>query len=219
MGAAVLVAVAVILIPEMLSGPSGSDAAPAGAARTAEEGGVRTYTIDLGERARSGANEAVPFEAGNTAAVEETPVPPPEVEQQPNVPAVAPATAVPLANVPAVVASTEPTPAERSVAPVKAPPASTPAPVPEAAATVRPSGGQNLPWVVQIGSFARQDTADRLSQDLKRRGYASFVVPFKPGAQTLYRVRVGPMRERTEADAIVQKLKREGTAATVVANG
>jgi cell division septation protein DedD len=72
---------------------------------------------------------------------------------------------------------------------------------------------------VQIGSFAKQTTADKLSQDLKRRGYASFVVPFKTGAQTLYRVRVGPMTERGEADAILQKLKREGTAATVVANG
>jgi DedD protein len=218
-GAAVLVAVAVILIPEMLSGPSGRDAAPAGAARTAEEGGVRTYTIDLGERARSGANEPVPSEAGTTAAIEETPAPPPEDEQQPSVPVVAPAATESVANVPVVVASTEPTPAERPVAAVKAPPASTPAPAPEAAATVRSSDGQKLPWVVQIGSFARQDTADRLSQDLKRRGYASFVVPFKPGAQTLYRVRVGPMRERSEADAIVQKLKREGTAATVVANG
>lgn len=218
-GAAVLVAVAVILIPEMLSGPSGRDAAPAGSARTAEDGGVRTYTIDLGERARSGANEPALPDAGATAAVEETPAPPPEVEPPTSVPAVAPATPESITNAPAVVASTEPTPAERPAPAVKAPSASPPARAPEAAVAARPPGGQNLPWVVQIGSFAKQDTADRLSQDLKRRGYASFVVPFKPGAQTLYRVRVGPMRERSEADAIVQKLKREGTAATVVANG
>ena len=72
--------------------------------------------------------------------------------------------------------------------------------------------------MVQVGSFSRQETADKLSQDLKQRGYASFVVPYKPGAQTLYRVRVGPMQERREADTVMQKLKREGTSATVVAN-
>jgi DedD protein len=213
-GAAVLVAAAVILIPEMLSGPSGRDAAPAGGTRTAEEGGVRTYTIDLGERARSGANEPAPAEAGTVTAVEETRAPPPEVEQERSVPAVTES----VVSAPAAGAMQQSAPAEQPVAVAKAPPPSTPPPAAEAPAS-RPSGEKNLPWVVQIGSFARQATADTLSQDLKRRGYASFVVPFKPGAQTLYRVRVGPMRERSEADAIVQKLKREGTAATVVANG
>ena len=217
-GAAVLVAVAVILIPEMLSGPSGRDAAPADTGRTVEEGGVKTYTIDLGERARSGGNEASLPEAGATAAVEETPAPPPEVEPQPSGSALAPDPVDPVADAPPTVAATEPALAERPAAVAKAPPAAVPASAPEAVAAVRPSAGQNAPWVVQVGSFSKQATADKLSQDLKRRGYASFVVPFKPGAQTLYRVRVGPMRERSEADAIAQKLKREGTAATVVAN-
>jgi len=220
-GAAVLVAVAVILIPELLSGPSDRKADAAGGDRVAEEGGVRTYTIDLGQRARSGANEAVPTEVV-VAAVEETPAPPPEVPPEASLLVAAPAPEQQsVAKSPAAGVVPEPPPVERPVAVAKAQQASPPPTVggQETPVTARSSGVQNQPWVVQVGSFAKQATADKLSQDLKRRGYASFVVPFKPGAQTLYRVRVGPMRERGEADAIVQKLKREGTAAKVVANG
>ncbi|MEQ1580527.1 MAG: SPOR domain-containing protein [Steroidobacteraceae bacterium] len=221
-GAAVLVAVAVILIPEMLSGPSDRKAEGSAGDSAAEEGGVRTYTIDLGDRARSGANEAVAPATATAAAVEETPAPPPEIVPEAGVPSNAPVPEKePASSAPVVAAAAEPRPEERPAAVAKSSQTSSPPPVPAQAAPTpaRSSGGQGQPWVVQIGSFAKQATAEKLSQDLKRRGYASFVVPFKPGAQTLYRVRVGPMKERGDADAVVQKLKREGTAATVVANG
>ncbi len=214
-GAAVLVAVAVILIPEMLSGPSDRKVEGSGGERAAEEGGVRTYTIDLGDRARSGANEAGVSAEATAATVEQTPAPPPEIVPEARAPVAAPVPEKkPVMTGPAVAAAPEPRPEERPVSAVKAPQTSSPPPAP-----ARSSGGQAQPWVVQIGSFAKQATAEKLSQDLKQRGYASFVVPFKPGAQTLYRVRVGPMKARGDADAIVQKLKREGTAATVVTNG
>lgn len=214
-GAAVLVVVAVILIPEMLSGPSDRKTEGAAGSPAAQDGGVKTYTIDLGARARSGANDAVPAEV-DPAAVAETPAPPPEIPPEDGSPAAAPETDKALvAKAPPATPVPEPPPVERPAA-VKPPQAAT-SPVPEVPAATRPSG-QGSPWVVQVGSFARQATADKLSQDLKRRGYASFVVPFKTGGQTLYRVRVGPMKERGDADAIVQKLKRDGTAATVVAN-
>jgi DedD protein len=215
-GAAVLVAVAVILIPEMLSGPSERKAEANGGERAAEEGGVRTYTIDLGDRARSGANEAAP----PAAAVEETPAPLPEFAPEASVPVAATAPEpAPTPSPPAVAAVPEPRAEEPPVTVADAPQTSSPPPTPAQAppATARSVGGQGQPWVVQIGSFANQATAEKLSQDLKRRGYASFVAPFKPGAQTLYRVRVGPMKERADADAVAQKLKREGAAATVVA--
>lgn len=213
-GAAVLVAVAVILIPEMLSGPSDRKAVDGGE-RAAEEGGVRTYTIDLGDRARSGANDAAPSADTTAAAVEETPAPPPEIVPEASVPVAAPEKQ-PAVNSKASVAAAEPREDVQPASEAKASQASS-AP-PATAQAPRTAGGQSQPWVVQIGSFANQATADKLSQDLKRRGYASFVVPFKPGAQTLYRVRIGPMKARGDADAVVQKLKREGTAATIVAN-
>jgi DedD protein len=212
-GAAVLVAVAVILIPEMLSGPSDRKA-DGTSERAVEEGGVRTYTIDLGARARSGANEAVQPAEAVAPAVEETSAPPPEIVPEASAPVAATVPErQPVAGAPTVVTAPEPRAEARSAAIAKVPETSA-----QPAPPARSTGGQGQPWVVQIGSFAKQATADKLSQDLKRRGYASFVVPFKPGAQTLYRVRVGPMKERGDADAIVQKLKREGTAATVVPN-
>lgn len=221
-GAAVLVAVAVILIPEMLSGPSERKAEVSGGDLAAEQGGVRTYTIDLGDRARSGANEAVAPATAATAAVEETPAPPPEIVPEADVPANPPVPEKePALSAPVVASAAEPRPEDRPAALAKSSQPSSPPPMPAQAAPApaRSTGGQGQPWVVQVGSFAKQATAEKLSQDLKRRGYASFVVPFKPGAQTLYRVRVGPMKERGDADAVVQKLKREGTAAAVVANG
>jgi DedD protein len=217
-GAAVLVAVAVILIPEMLSGPSDRAADGAGE-RAAEEGGVRTYTIDLGDRARSGANDAVPPAETTAAAVEETPARPPEIVPEASVPVAVPENQQAVntqarAGAPEPRADVQPASEAKAAQAASAPTA----PAQSAQAVARPAGGQSQPWVVQIGSFANQATADKLSQDLKRRGYASFVVPFKPGAQTLYRVRIGPMKARSDADAVVQKLKREGTAATIVAN-
>lgn len=218
-GAAVLVAAAVILIPEMLSGPSEREANGSGGERAAEEGGVRTYTIDLGDRARSGANGAATPAENTAVVVEETPAPPPEIVPEASVPVAVPERQQ-AANTKAGVAAPEPRALEPPASVAKASPASSPslAPAQAAPASARSTGGEKQPWVVQVGSFANQATAERLSQDLERRGYASFVVPFKPAAQTLYRVRVGPMKARGDADAVVQKLKREGTAATVVAN-
>lgn len=216
MGAAVLVAVAVILIPEMLSGPSDRKA-NGGGERAVEEGGVRTYTIDLGDRARSGANDAVPAAEATAAAVEETPAPPPEVVPEAGVPVAVPEKQQAVSTQ-ARAGASEPRADVQPPSEAKASQAASAPPAPAQSAQAVARGGQSQPWVVQIGSFANQATADKLSQDLKRRGYASFVVPFKPGAQTLYRVRIGPMKGRSDADAVVQKLKREGTAATIVAN-
>jgi DedD protein len=215
-GAAVLVAAAVILIPEMLSGPSARSPEPA--ERSTEEDGVKTYTIDLGARARSGASEAATAE--DATPVSETAPPPlqaaadPGEQPVPSVPETAPAVPEPAAPAP------ESAPAVRPVtgtAPAQVA-NNSPSIPPGEAAPARVTGNRGLPWVVQVGSFAKQETADKLGQELKRRGYAGFVVPFKNGTQTLYRVRVGPMQERSEAESVMQKLKREGTAATVVAN-
>lgn len=196
-GAAVLVAAAVILIPEMLSGPPTSTQ-PA----TADAGGetpVRTVTIDF---SRNTSADAPP-----EPQIVEEPAPPPEETPQAEAPA----------EVAAVEPAVPPRPATGSELPVN--PNVTPSapPVTTAAAEREPSPRAG-PWAVQVGSFANRATADALRQKLTQDGYTTFVVPFKSNTQTLYRVRVGPMQERSEADATVQKLKRAGTGATVVSN-
>ncbi len=200
-GAAVLVAAAVILVPEMLSGPGETASPVADADLSVPDAGVRTFTIDLANRGQASA----PLPEEPVAEVIETLAPPPEVVEEPAA-ATAPAPAV-AERSPVV---SEPVPA--------APPAVVPAVPPRQVTAPSSPPDRSLPWVVQVGSFASQATADRLSAELKQRGYDSFVVPFKTATQTLYRVRIGPMQERGAADAAVQKLKREGTVAAVVAN-
>lgn len=200
-GAAVLVAAAVLLIPEMLSGPGETAAPVADADRPASDSGVRTFTIDLANRGQASA----PAPDEPVATVVETPAPPPEEVAEP---------AEEIAPAP-LVSERPPTVSEPAPSP---PPVVAPVEPPRQVATPASPPDRNLPWVVQVGSFASQATADRLSAELKQKGYASFVVPFKTATQTLYRVRIGPMQDRGAADAAVQKLKREGTAAAVVSN-
>lgn len=195
-GAAVLVAAAVILIPEMLSGPGG-DAFDVPPTAPPADSGIRTYTIDLSNPGQSSSARAAEPD------VVEEPAPPPEVTEP-----------VPEEKLPEQVATVaEAIPTTETHVPVTP----TPAPASRPPAT-QPQAPRNLPWAVQVGSFASQATADRLKNDLAGRGYQSYVVPFKTSSQTLYRVRIGPMQERSAADAAVQKLKAQGTNATVVSN-
>lgn len=71
-------------------------------------------------------------------------------------------------------------------------------------------------WAVQVGSFSSQDNAERLSADLKKRGYRAFVTRLTTKNRTLYRVRVGPEQERERAELLARRLKKDGQAADVV---
>lgn len=71
-------------------------------------------------------------------------------------------------------------------------------------------------WAVQVGSFASQDNAERLSAELKKRGYRAFVTRLRTKDGTLYRVRVGPEQERERAELLARRLKKDGQAADVV---
>lgn len=81
-----------------------------------------------------------------------------------------------------------------------------------AAAVENPLGA----WAVQVGSFASQDNAERLSAELKERGYRSFVTRLSTNNTTLYRVRVGPEQERSRAEVLARRLKKDGQPADVV---
>lgn len=66
-------------------------------------------------------------------------------------------------------------------------------------------------WVVQVGSFSREN-ADQLNDQLRGEGYRSYVVdePVKAGdGSLLYRVRIGPEVLRSEALKLKAELKKE----------
>lgn len=205
-GAAVLMAAAIILIPEMLSGPDrGSQSEPAEPARS--DAPIKTYTIDLSKS--SGVQP--------TPSVVEDRAPPPE--EAATAPRAAPTAEQPAAEVQAKPET--PAPNQAAVAPPPVvieqptvaaarttPPART-APPPIASSTSAPTSGR---WAVQVGSYAREATAERLAKQLRDQGQRAFVMPVKSGGATLYRVRIGPMLDRASAEAALRDVKSPGAA-------
>jgi DedD protein len=199
-GASILVVLAVVLVPELLSGRK--QAASVAAGENAR--GTRTYTIDLGGAVAAGSR--LPSTPSTPAAA--APATLPAIKAAP---APAPAT---------VPASGEPADASRDVpAPSSAPPEPAPAARPladevkPAAAPVR--GG----LAVQVGAFGSAATARKLVEQLNGDGFSAYVAPLAKGGKTLYRVRVGPVADRAAADKLAAQLKARKLPATVVTGG
>jgi cell division septation protein DedD len=211
-GAAVLVALAVLLIPELLSGLKAVEP-------VAEEGtgarGTRTFTIELGtgagQSARAGTTPAPAAASAPQAA------PKPSAEAPPAGPEVEPEgelQAGPAASLP------EPEPAVVAPAPkVEPPAASAPAAAPAASAQAAPAPpATGRGWLIQVGAFGSADTARSLVKTLTAAGYPAHVSPLTRGGKTLHRVRVGPEDERASAEKLAERLKARGLPATIVQN-
>jgi DedD protein len=65
-------------------------------------------------------------------------------------------------------------------------------------------------WVVQVGSFTDAKKAFRLRDELLKKKFKAFVEKIRGrSGQNLYRVRVGPLPERPQAEALLIKLKQQ----------
>ena len=205
-GAAVLMAAAVILIPEMLSGPD-RDSRAEPPAQSRSDAPIKTYTIDLSQ---SPSAQPTPAVVDNRAPPPERRPPataqPPSGSQpaaadqaKPEVPQQSAATAAARAcRTPITAVVEQPTPA---------PARTTPRPLASDGGT--PTSGR---WAVQVGSYAREATAERLAKQLRDQGQSAFVMPVKSGGATLYRVRIGPMKDRASAEAALRDVKSPGAA-------
>ena len=71
-------------------------------------------------------------------------------------------------------------------------------------------------WAVQVGSFSSQDNAERLRDELKKKGYRAFVTRVSDDDRTLYRVRVGPEQDRERADLLARRLRKDGQPTAIV---
>jgi len=227
-GAIILVALFVLLVPELLKGPSDSHPAT----ETADEG-LRRYTIDLD--AQNGAGQPM-APASQQAPVALPPVAEPMGASQglavPGEAAVSPAPAAQPSNKAAaspVTASPAPAsaPAPASSAPAARPPAAAPAAMPHAApppsetpraapAAAPVAASARGSFVVQLGSFGSRENADRLVRDMTARGFTAFIAPITTNGRELYRVRVGPTRDRASAEALAVELKRLGQSGSIV---
>ena len=221
-GAVILVALFVLLVPELLTGPEDSAGTPAADA----EQGIRRYTIDLNAPAPTGGQGAEPAVA--LPPLTETPVAGAASERAQPGEAAAPAPV----ETPQTQASAAPAPNPVTAAqdaPRPAPAAATPAASPSASA---PAGAQTTPredsrrpaatgteprsFVVQLGSFGKKENAEKLVRDMTARGFATFIAPITTNGRELYRVRVGPTRDRAAAEALAAQLKRVGQSGSIV---
>ena len=245
-GAAVLMAAAVILIPEMLSGPGRDSAAkPAQTAESSGEGSgeaaIKTYTIDLSKAPGSQPPTPTPVEQTDNRAPPPEEMPPPETSA-PVEPAPAVAQASPEQSAQRTPAPAEtPKPEPRVEAPLRqiaaeparaqAPPK--PEPKPEAkpeppktesrAVASAPSAPKSaVPtgkgWAVQLASYASEATAERVMNEWRGKGQSAFVMQVTTGGKTLYRVRIGPTKDRASADAVLKTVKASIPSAAVVAH-
>lgn len=71
-------------------------------------------------------------------------------------------------------------------------------------------GGSSLGYQVQLGLFASPDNAEKLIDDLKKRGIS---------ARTETRVQLGPFATRAEAEDAMAKLKALGYQPMLVPAG
>ncbi len=201
-GAVILVALVVVLVPEMLSGPRAPSSAPPGELFELPTSGmapvapVRSVDIDLGEPSPT-ASSAMPASAPAPAAAASASAP---------VGAAAPmSTAAPAA-------------ARASAAPSVAP-ATTPGR--QGAAAAPGSSTPRLPlegrFIVQAGSFAARDSAEALAARLRRAGFDVQVSTVQSAGRTLHRVRVGTAADRVAAEALLMRLRAAGHIGSVVA--
>ena len=214
-GAAVLVAIAVWLIPWVLDGPEDGAETPASSLQlpSAEEPmPMRTQTLKLGDAPEDRASapfspaEASPPPREASAAAAE---PPQDAAAAPR----APATAEPQAETTlAAVTGANDRPPSAAAA------ATTAKPEPAAAAQPKPEPPKAVgDWTVQLGSFSDEANAKRLAQRAGTFGYKAEISSVRSSGKTLYRVRVGPQATRAAADAAASALKAHGVEARVVA--
>ena len=180
-GAAIVVVVVVLLVPELFHGRPATDS---GTGTTPIAGPpVRSYTIDLrdsaGGQQPAVASPVVPTAPGVASGGSAKPAPTPSA-----------AVAAPAAATPAVA-----TPAAAAPATSKS--------APSAHGSATQSG-----WVVQVGSFSQRDHAERMVKDLASKGFTVEVAG--PDDHGLFRVRSPPHAERAAANALRQKMQASG---------
>lgn len=215
LGAAVLIALAVIFVPMLLPGSnSGPDSA---STRMAPEpsGEMQTRVLQVGQNAASAGSstaaalndpdhvETLNLNGHSTPALQPLSSGPPIA---------ATGTETPPAPAPLPL---KPAPAEVAKAPPPAAVVSTPAktvPVASSPAKSAPiDGGAGAAagalYTVNLGVYANHASAERLVAQAKQHGFAALASPETYQGKSVLRVRVGPFPSRAEAEAARLKLK------------
>jgi DedD protein len=183
-GALVLVAIVVLIVPAILKG---RDEAPAVSSETAP---TRRVEVPIGDSTPVPEDQVlVPEPAPPDVRRDVAPAPAPDPD------------ATGAAAEPGVLPP-PPAPMPKPKSPATDPPAkSQAAPAPAATTSA---------WAVQLGAFSNQSKAEQLVVELRKRRYAAFVLEYRAGGQVLYRVRVGPEQDRARAVETAARLEKDG---------
>jgi DedD protein len=182
-GAVVLVALAVVLLPLLLSDrPPDTRTAGTADSPLPETRVVTRPVAPLSDKPVSSMVPA-PAEEPASATVKTRTVAVP-VESSPSTPAA---------------------PVETVAPPASKKPASAPAP----AATATKPAVKEKGWVVQVGVFSQIDNAKRLQDKLRKKGYSVSLDPPVPETGKTVRVEVGPYKDTTAAKAAVTRIQSE----------
>jgi DedD protein len=211
-GASILVALFVLVVPELLSGPKpAASRPPMLPAATAPEP-IRNVMVDLStskppadaeqEPGGQAASAAVPDAAPANAAATPTASPQNSAPQNSAPQNSAPQNTAPPNSAPQAAGSPAAKPVAARTAAVES---SAPSPI---------STGHG--WSVQLGSFASRANADNLTRQMKGQGFSAFVLPGGSGSSLRYRVRVGPLTDRESAERMAAKLKSLGHVSSLV---
>ncbi len=202
-GASILVALIVLVVPELLSGPkpaAGPPAATLPVAATPEP--IRNVTVDLSTSKPAANPEADAAVAAPASAAIAAPA-----AHDANAPGSATSPALP--NLSPHAAS--------NLVPASAAGAANPPIRPAAVESpARSPISHAHAWSVQLGSFASRVNADNLTRQLKGQGFSVFVAPGGSGSNVRYRVRVGPLADRESAERMAAKLKTLGHVSSLV---
>jgi len=198
LGAIVLIALAVIFVPMLLSGPAPKQtsetvnlAIPPAPDREFQN---RVLPVDATQQQPSAPNAPTDITKSETLPTVETPPRPAEIPQ--------PMTPVPTTPIPAT--------AKTETPPTPAPVPATPAPKTEAttAADKAPGRAANGSFFVQLGLYTSTKNAGDLVASLKQVGFPAFAEASEFQGKPAERVRVGPFEDRAAAEAARLRIKQ-----------
>jgi DedD protein len=190
-GAAILVALIVLIVPELFHGHLSERAARA--ASSSDGPPMRSYMIDLG------ANHSSPMQLGAASA---------------RGLAASPAAGTPVASGEPLAAA--PTPAPLTSAPsASTAPTTRPQSAPIATASPRPTHAKAVAdWSVQLGLYAKRVNAEHMVHIAHTKGFPASLA--KPDAKGRYRVRVAGLTSRSAALTLAARLRAAGLPAAAV---
>jgi DedD protein len=192
-GATVIVALGIIIIPWLLDGPAQSS-------RPVEQ------ALELPPATQAGRTYTIPLDPGAGPPVaHETPADAQPLPPRPDAGAV---------QRPAQDVLQAPQPAPPIERPIEQPSQPSPRPAPQPAP--QPAPARDSAWTVQVGSFSQADNAEGLRKRLAAEGFDAFVSRVATDAGTMHRVRVGPVPDRPSAERLLERLRAAGQQGRVV---